>query len=178
MGVEYLGLYDKDKNKLSESFKREKGKKINVPKGTYYGVVLIIIENSNGEYLIQMTSKEKNSVYALTGGHVQDSQTPLEAVICEVEEELGYKLDLNDVSLFKTYQFDDKFLDVFYVNKNINIDELIYQKTEVEYVKYLNKEEIFEIIENNLIRGSSIKPIQDYFQKKDVNLKQHLKSSL
>ena len=146
---EYTDLYDENKNLTGEKLFREKGTKLIVPKGRYSIVVLAFIENSKGEFLFQMTSKRKKNVWATTGGHVKSGQTSKEAIIEEIKEELGIDINEDEVKLFKTYKYDDAFKDVFYIKKDIDINSLTYEKDEVEYVKYLTKEEILDLINNN-----------------------------
>lgn len=146
---EYTDLYDENKNLTGEKLFREKGTKLIVPKGRYSIVVLAFIENSKGEFLFQMTSKRKKNVWATTGGHVKSGQTSKEAIIEEIKEELGIDINEDEVKLFKTYKYDDAFKDVFYIKKDIDINSLTYEKDEVEYVKYLTKDEILDLINNN-----------------------------
>lgn len=146
---EYTDLYDENKNLTGEKLFREKGTKLIVPKGRYSIVVLAFIENSNGEFLFQMTSKRKKNVWATTGGHVKSGQTSKEAIIEEIKEELGIDINEDEVKLFKTYKYYDAFKDVFYIKKDIDINSLTYEKDEVEYVKYLTKDEILDLINNN-----------------------------
>ena len=146
---EYTDLYDENKNLTGEKLFREKGTKLIVPKGRYSVVVLVFIENSKGEFLFQMTSKRKKNVWATTGGHVKSGQTSKEAIIEEIKEELGIDINEDEVKLFKTYKYDDAFKDVFYIKKDIDINSLTYQEDEVEYVKYLTKDEILDLINND-----------------------------
>lgn len=146
---EYTDLYDENKNLTGEKLFREKGTKLIVPEGRYSVVVLAFIENSKGEFLFQMTSKRKKNVWATTGGHVKSGQTSKEAIIEEIKEELGIDINEDEVKLFKTYKYDDAFKDVFYIKKDIDINSLTYEKDEVEYVKYLTKDEILDLINNN-----------------------------
>lgn len=146
---EYTDLYDENKNLTGEKLFREKGTKLIVPKGRYSVVVLAFIENSKGEFLFQMTSKRKKNVWATTGGHVKSGQTSKEAIIEEIKEELGIDINEDEVKLFKTYKYDDAFKDVFYIKKDIDINSLTYEKDEVEYVKYLTKDKILDLINNN-----------------------------
>lgn len=146
---EYTDLYDENKNLTGEKLFREKGTKLIVPKGRYSIVVLAFIENSKGEFLFQMTSKRKKNVWATTGGHVKSGQTSKEAIIEEIKEELGIDINADEVKLFKTYKYDDAFKDVFYIKKDIDINSLTYQEDEVEYVKYLTKDEILDLINND-----------------------------
>ena len=119
---EYTDLYDEDKNKTDKKLFREKGTKLEVPSGYYNIVVLAFIKNSKGEYLIQKTSKNKKGVYAITGGHVKSGETSLDAVINEINEELGIKIDKKDCKLFKTYKYESAFKDVFYIEKDIDLN--------------------------------------------------------
>jgi 3-deoxy-manno-octulosonate cytidylyltransferase (CMP-KDO synthetase) len=164
---EYTDLYDENKNLTGEKLFREKGTKLIVPKGRYSVVVLVFIENSKGEFLFQMTSKRKKNVWATTGGHVKSGQTSKEAVIEEIKEELGIDINEDEVKLFKTYKYDDAFKDVFYIKKDIDINSLTYEKDEVEYVKYLTKDEILDLINNNgNIRKTNIDAFLDIINSK------------
>ena len=163
---EYTDLYDENKNLTGEKLFREKGTKLIVPKGRYSIVVLAFIENSKGEFLFQMTSKRKKNVWATTGGHVKSGQTSKEAIIEEIKEELGIDINEDEVKLFKTYKYDDAFKDVFYIKKDIDINSLTYEKDEVEYVKYLTKDKILDLINNNgNIRKTNIDAFLDIIEK-------------
>lgn len=120
-----------------------------MPIGKYIIVVLVFIENSNGEFLFQMTSKRKNSVWATTGGHVKSGQTSKQTILEEIKEELGIEINSKEIKLFKTYKYEGAFKDVYYIKKDVNIYDLTYQKDEVEYAKYLTKEEIIKLINTN-----------------------------
>lgn len=146
---EYTDLYDENKKLTKEKLFREKGARLNVPKGRYFIVVLAFIQNSKGEYLFQMTSKRKKSIWATTGGHVKSGQTSLDAIIEEIKEELGIDVDKEEIKLFNTYKYEDAFKDVYYIKKDIDINKLSYNTDEVEYVKYLTKDEILDLINNN-----------------------------
>ena len=164
---EYTDLYDENKNLTGEKLFREKGTKLIVPKGRYSVVVLAFIENSKGEFLFQMTSKRKKNVWATTGGHVKSGQTSKEAIIEEIKEELGIDINADEVKLFKTYKYDDAFKDVFYIKKDIDINSLTYEKDEVEYVKYLTKDKILDLINNNgNIRKTNIDAFLDIINSK------------
>ena len=162
---EYTDLYDENKKITGEKLFREKGTKLKVPSNRYIIVVLAFIENSNGEFLFQMTSKRKNNIWATTGGHVKSGQTSIEAIVEEINEELGIEIDSSEIKLFKTYKYEDAFKDVFYIKKDIDVNKLKLQQDEVEYVKYLSKDEIMELINNNgNIRKTNIDAFLDLIQ--------------
>lgn len=153
--MEYLDLYDKNKNLTGETIIREKGKP-QVPDGRYINIVLIFIRNSDGKFLMQMTSKEKGSEWATTGGHVKSGQTSMDAVISEVKEELGIDISNDDIKMIDSSIFGFAILDVYYLDKNIDIENLALQKEEVEYVKLLSTEQIEDLIRDGKLRKSNI----------------------
>ena len=164
---EFMDLYDENKNLTGEKKFRRKGEKLNVPNGKYTVVVLAFIENSKGEFLFQMTSKRKKNVWATTGGHVKSGQTSKDAILEEIKEELGIELNENEVQFFKTYKYENAFKDVFYIKKDVDIDKLNYEEDEVEYVKYLTKDEILNLINSNgNIRKTNIDAFLDIIEKK------------
>ena len=148
--MEYLNLYDKQGNLLKE--KGTRGIKTN----NLVGIVIIFIENSKGEFLIQKTSPSRHSHFATTGGHVSYGSTFLESIINEVKEELGIDITNEKIVEVNTYIKDSYIQKVYYLKKDINIEDINIQEDEVEYVKWLNKETINELIENNQFRESNI----------------------
>ena len=68
--MEYLDLYDKNKKITGDIIVRTHDK-ANVPNNKYINIVLVFIKNCEDKFLLQLTSKEKDSVIATTGGHVK-----------------------------------------------------------------------------------------------------------
>ena len=148
--MEYLNLYDRKGNLLQE--KGVRGQKT----GKLVGIVIIFIENSKGEFLIQKTSPSRNGEFATTGGHVSYGSDFLESIIREVREELG--LDISDEKIIEinTYVFEKYIQKVYYLKKDIAIKDIKVDKEEVEYVKWLDKDAIEELIKNNKFRKGNI----------------------
>lgn len=148
--MEYLNLYDKEGNLTNEKgIRGEKTDKL-------VGIVIIFIENSNGEFLIQKTSKSRENVYATTGGHVSYGSTFKETVINEVKEELGIDISNDNIIEMNTYIREKVIQKVYYLKKNININDIIIQEDEVEKIEWLSKKQINKIIDNNEFRKSNI----------------------
>ena len=148
--MEYLNLYDKEGNLTNEKgIRGEKTDKL-------VGIVIIFIENSNGEFLIQKTSKSRENVYATTGGHVSYGSTFKETVINEVKEELGIDISNDDIIEMNTYIREKVIQKVYYLKKNININDIIIQEDEVEKIEWLSKKQINKLIDNNEFRKSNI----------------------
>lgn len=157
--MEYLNLYDKEGNLTNE--KGIRGEKTN----KLIGIVLIFIENSKGEFLIQKTSPSRDSVYATTGGHVSYGSTFEETAINEVKEELGIDITNDNIILMNTYIRERVIQKIFYLKKDISINDITIQEDEVETIEWLSKEKINELIENNEFRASNIEPYKFVIEK-------------
>ena len=165
--MEYLQVFDDNKKALNEKVSR--ANKFDLPDGKYFMVVLIFIENSKGEFLLQKTSKSRNSIIATTGGHVTYGDNAIETVIKECQEELGLSINSNDFSYVCTEKYNDGYLETFYMKKDLDINSLVLQKEEVEYVRWFTKEEIDNLILNNEFREGNIEPYKkviDYIKGK------------
>ena len=146
--MEKRDLYDKDRKLTGETiFKGEP-----VPKGKYIIVILVMIQNSKGEFLIQKRSKRKGGKYAATGGHVKTGQTSVEGMIDEIQEEIGLVVEPEELELLYTAREDeqDVFFDLYYMKKDFEISDLILQEDEVESASWKTIEEIDELIKEDM----------------------------
>ena len=141
--MEKRDLYDKNKQLTGETI--YKGEEI--PDGRYIIVVLVFIQNSKGEFLIQKRSKEKNGKYATTGGHPKSGENSLQGIVTEVKEEIDIELKEEDLKLFYSGKSDKVFWDDYYIKMDIsNIEKLNLQKEEVESVCWLTEKEIKQLM--------------------------------
>lgn len=148
--MEYLNLYDK-----SGILVNKKG--IRGEKTEYLvGIVLVFIENSKSEFLIQKTSSLRDSVFATTGGHVSYGSDFLETAVNEIKEELGIDILKEELKEINTYIRERFVQKVYYIKKDIDIEDISIQESEVDYVKWLTKDEINFLIKNNKFRESHI----------------------
>lgn len=120
-----------------------------VPIGYYYITVVVFIENSKGEFLIQKRVKEKDGKWATTGGHPVSGESSLEGMVTEIKEELGINIKQNELTLYKTEKTNDDFVDMYYLKKDIDIKDIVIQKEEVDKVKWATREEINKLIKEN-----------------------------
>lgn len=122
-----------------------------VPKGCFRTVVHVAIFNSRGEMLIQQRQKDKKlwgNLWDVTvGGSVIAGETSVQAAQRETLEEIGYSLDLNNERPAFTIDFDEGFDDCYLAIRDLDIDKLVLQDTEVQAVKWATKEEILQMIE-------------------------------
>lgn len=159
--MELLDLYDDNGNKIGKTIERNK-------KFTEGNIMLSIafIKNKEGKYLIQKTSKEKKSHYSSTGGHVTHDEDGLTTIIRELKEELGLNIDKNDIKLISLEKHPERpcLINLYLLEKDIDIKELKLQKEEVDSVYWMTKEEINSLINQNLFLASHGYLFQKYFQ--------------
>ena len=141
--MEKRDLYNINRNLIGKTV--EKGQKI--PNNTYIMMVVIFIQNDNNEFLIQKRSTDKGGKWATTGGHAKSGETSLQGVITEVKEELG--IEINNPILFKQENGKDTICDLYYIKKNINIEDITLQREEVDNVKWASINEINDLMNNN-----------------------------
>jgi len=139
-----------------------------VKEGEFVKLVLVLIENNNKQFLIQKTSKDRGSVYAFTGGHVKSGQSCEEVCVCEVEEELGFKVEKNDLDFVDKFCYNNRLFYVYHVRKDMPLEKIHIQYSEVESVEWLDESQIKKLSGENKLRESSHKAF--------MHLKSNLKS--
>ena len=146
--MEKRDLYDSERNITGETiFKGEK-----IPPNRYIIVVLVFIQNSEGKFLIQKRSKRKNGKYATTGGHPKSGESSIQGIITEVNEEIGLKLNSNDLKLYFSGRSDAErvFWDDYYVKMDVkDIKKLKLQEEEVDLVEWLSEGEIKQLMKED-----------------------------
>lgn len=152
--MEKRDLYDINRNLTGETI--YKGDSI--PDGKFILVVLSFIQNSKGEFLIQKRSVQKDGKYGSTGGHAKTGETSIQAMMTEINEEIG--LDINKDELNLVYSgrddIDKVFFDLYYIKKDFYTDSLTLQEEEVESVKWMTIDEVKQLTSTNEFLDSHV----------------------
>ena len=170
--MEKRDLYDINKKLTGKTI--YKGEQI--PEENYIIVVLIFIKNSKGELLIQKRSKQKDSTYGFTGGHAKTGETSLQAICTEVKEELGVMLNEKEVELIYSGRSDRSrvFFDLYYIEKDLKIEDMVLQEEEVEFVEWDTVEKIRQIIDEGKFKSNHIEEffrMLKIFKQRGIELK-------
>ncbi|HEX2969831.1 MAG TPA: NUDIX domain-containing protein [Bacteroidales bacterium] len=114
----------------------------------------IIFENDRGEILLYLRDNKPGIPFPdhwdLIGGHVEEGETPEEALVREVREEIG--IDLKEYTFFRTYETidGDAYPNIKYIYSgkiNIPVDKITlyegvrpayFKKEEIPFVKFAN----------------------------------------
>lgn len=151
--MELLDVYDDFGKKTGRVIVRG-DKSAELDEHEHIALAVIYIENNKGEFLMQKTSVEKGGEFSSTGGHVCHDEEPLESIQREVLEELGVSVDKDEIKYLGYLLYDKPIRHMFYLKKDIDINDVTVQKEEVEFVKYLTIDEINTLIEKEKITKS------------------------
>lgn len=123
--------------------------------GEYHLVVHVCIFNSRNQLLVQQRQPFKSgwpNMWDLTvGGSAIAGDSSSQAAEREVYEELGIRLDLSDKRPLFTINFCYGFDDYYFIEKDIDISELRFQKEEVRAVKWADKDEVLKMQEQGIM---------------------------
>lgn len=142
--MEKRDLYDKNRKKVGIAINKDD----DIPDGCYIMVVMIIMQNNKGKYLIQKRSELKGGKWAFTGGHPKSGETSLEGIISEVKEELGIDISSEKIQLMKSNVFEKVIGDIYYVNMEFDLEKIVLQEEEVSDVMLASYDEIINMIKN------------------------------
>ncbi len=170
--LEKRDLYDINRNLTGETI--YKGEKI--PENRYILVVVVFIQNSKGEFLIQKRSYLKNNKYACTSGHAKSGETSIQAIISEIKEELNINVQESELDLIYSGRndYDQVFFDVYYMNKDYDINSFTLQKEEVDFVEWDPLDKIIKLIEDDKFlpsHGEDVYRLINIFKNRGIDIK-------
>lgn len=130
-------------------------------------IAAIILENDKGEFLLYLRDNKPGipfpGYWDLIGGHVEEGETPEEALVREVKEELD--IDLKEYTFYKKYECltGDAYENIKYIftgKINIPIEEI----TLLEGVrpKYFSRKEIPNVKFANILKSIVMEYIADH----------------
>ena len=136
-------------------------------------IAAIILENNEGEFLFYLRDNKPGIPFPnhwdFFGGHVEDGETPEEALVREVKEELNY--DLKEFKFFRKYDCmeGDAYPNIKYIySGKINLPLSKITLLEGDHARYFRKEEIHGIKFANILK----KIVLDYVEsRKDPYVK-------
>lgn len=117
--------------------------------------ICVFILNDQKEVLIQKRSPNKKAYpnrWALLTGHVELNETFENAAIREINEEVGLKINKENLNLFskRTFTNDNIHYEItyfYYIKSNLKESDFIIQKEELSQVKWINIDVVIDMIE-------------------------------
>ena len=112
-------------------------------------IVTIFIKNQKNQLLIQKRSKCKGGKYGITSGHTFVEEQAKHGAIREIKEEIGLTIKEKELKLIYKTEINKTIYNLYYIQKEINLQKLTLQKEEVEEVYWCTMEEINNLIKRN-----------------------------
>ena len=150
--AELRDLYDKNSNKTDKTYR--KGEPI--PEGYYPMVVMVVIRNSKGEFLMQRRSVAKGGDWGVTGGHPKSGETPIEGIITEVKEELGLDFSNENFIEYDSGCDGKDCYKMYFVTKDINISDITIQQEELSEVRWFTMDELKSMVKSGELNENQI----------------------
>lgn len=129
--------------------------------GLWHKAVVVFILNSKRQVLLQKRSANKkmwpNMWDVTAGGHVLAGEFGFQSIIRECKEELGIELKKEEITFIgasiskniKGEIINKHFNEYYIANREVDETKLQLQQEEVSEVKWINKEDIIEKINND-----------------------------
>ena len=142
--MELLDIVDENNNLTGEFVDRE----IVHSEGLLHREVGVIILNDNNEMLLEkraVTKKQSPNKWALCAGHIEAGDTPENAILREVKEEIGIDITRKDLQFLDVFKRDKKFdngqhnntyVYIYIYKTNKKLEDYTIQTEELSEVKY------------------------------------------
>lgn len=159
----------------------EQSKEKNVTEDDWLRGVSCFVINEKREILIEKRVNKglTPGKIDLCSGHIDNNETPTQAMIRELKEELGIGLDIsinvnkittNSVPLvMKSSGKTRNFLIDFYCLKTMN-PKIVIQKSEVENISWIPMEECFELMQEGKTKFPSSYNYKSIFEEIEKNV--------
>ena len=157
--MELFDIIDPKGNPTGEVVTRKKAHEDGIPHRTAH-IWIVRKQDGRVQVLLQKRSKNKDSFPGKydtsSAGHIQAGDEPLESAIRELEEELGIKAVLKELSFAGTFTIwfekefhgkmfkDSEIAFVYVYSKPVDEKKLVLQEEEVESVAWFDLEELYE----------------------------------
>jgi 8-oxo-dGTP diphosphatase len=143
--------------------KRGSGHSFAIKPKKIMGATVFFVNNAN-QVLLLLRDNRKNipfpNCWDALGGHVDPGETPLECIVREMKEEIGYQLE--SPKLFNIYDLDDRIECTFWQRANFDIQKINLQ--EGQQLKWFSEGEIGAMEDTQIAFG--FKPILlEFFRK-------------
>ncbi|MDQ0508389.1 isopentenyldiphosphate isomerase [Peptoniphilus ivorii] len=161
--IEIWDLFDKDNRPTGETAIR--GKRI--PGGSYHRVVEGWIRTPDGKYILQKRARCKRNYpgfWSCTAiGSVIAGESPEDAMIREMEEEMGIRLTKEELDLERIITEFPAHYYIYRIEKDVKEEDIRPDPEEVEDFVFLTRDELRSWSEENHMTKLSY--YEDFFKK-------------
>ena len=146
--MEYFDVLDQ--NRISLNYKKLRGETLN-PEEFNAGIEMWIVNNNSILMTQRSLNKSHPGQWEVPGGCCQAGESVIDTVKRELSEEIGIEFSQDEFKLIGTELYKKQFVDVFYSEKQIKLQETSLQTEEVKNIKFVSKEDFNKMKNNNEI---------------------------
>lgn len=95
--------------------------------------------------------KKAGGLWEFVGGGVLAGETTAQAAVREVKEEIGVSLSTDELTLLYVYKQKNYFMDIYIVNKDIDIRSIVLEANETLAAKWVSTQELQAMIEDHKV---------------------------
>lgn len=145
--------------------------------GIWHGAIhIIIVDKKHNKTLLQKRSEQKqlfpNIWDIAVGGHISSGESDFISAKRELEEELGLNPSQYEIKFIEKIKeklndnevINNEYVSIFIIYADIDINNIVLQKEEVSEIKWCTKEELNELIDNQII----IPHIKEYIMLNEI----------
>lgn len=156
--MELEDLYDNNFNKLNKTIRRRIDE---IPEGCYVMMSYVLIKN-NDKYLLEQATARSNNTLAIPGGHVLAGEDGITGLKRELKEELN--LENNNIKHLDTiiYPYNSYIFNIYLIEDEIDINDLVYDLNEVVSINWYTKEEILNKIKDGKVNKGYAYILENY----------------
>ncbi len=151
--IEYFDCLDKDRNKLG--YRKVRGSTL-LENEYNQGIEVYIVNDSKLLMTKRSSSKSHPNMWEVPGGCSKTSESSMDTALREIQEEIGITFKEFDLTLLDTSLYKKMFVDMYFSNKKINIDEVILEKEEVSDIKFVSNSELDKMINDKQVVESVV----------------------
>ncbi len=159
--MEKVDVYNAQHEKLN--YTKEK---YELKQGEYRLSCFVFIINDEDKILIQQrlaTAKKCPNMWEVVSGGAIEGDTAVSGALREMEEELGIKARKEDLKFIGSYVRINDYVEVFLLEKNIDINNLKLQDDEVGNAKWVNINEFEELIKQEKASDTGFYIFKNYY---------------
>lgn len=146
--MEYFDVLDQ--NRISLNYKKLRGETLN-PEEFNAGIEMWIVNNNSILMTQRSMNKSHPGQWEVPGGCCQAGESVIDTVKRELSEEIEIEFSQDEFKLIGTELYKKQFVDVFYSEKQIKLQETSLQTEEVKNIKFVSKKDFNKMKNNNEI---------------------------
>lgn len=152
MERELRDCYNENSQPTGETY--YKGDKL--PEGRFPMVVMVCIQNSKGEFLMQKRVPSKGGDWGVTGGHPKSGETPIEGMITEIKEELGIDVSADKLIVFSEGCDGVDCYKMYYTKLDLEIEDLTIQEEELSEARWFSMQTLQDMVDTKELNPNQI----------------------